>query len=96
MVLVMVLCSNWELLYATCEVMQGINSLLEDQMQQLMRVECNKSGATLSTESFTYFVMQRWGPGCLLTPPPCLYLSPHAELHAKHSVLAVRQTTVAC
>lgn len=54
-------CRSWELLYATCEVMQGIDTVLEDQLQQKMRSECAASGPVLSQDSFTFFVMQRWG-----------------------------------
>lgn len=56
-------CRSWELLYATCEVMQGISTVLEDQLQQKMRSECAASGPVLSQDSFTFFVMQRWGLG---------------------------------
>jgi hypothetical protein len=50
----------WELLFATCEVMQDLHPILEDQLQQQMRLECAASGPTLPSNGFTFFVMQRW------------------------------------
>jgi hypothetical protein len=62
-VLLLFLCRSWDLLYAACEVLQDINSLLEDQLQQQMRAECAAAGRVLSPDSFTYFVLQRYVPG---------------------------------
>lgn len=52
-------CRCWDLLFAVCEVMQDINPVLEDQLQQQMRMECAASGPPLAQDSFTRFVMEK-------------------------------------
>lgn len=65
------MCRCWELLYATCDVMQGMHTLLEDQLQQQMQLECAAAGPTLPSNGFTFFVMQRWVAHT--KPPVCSY-----------------------
>lgn len=57
--LLLLLARCWELLFNVCEVMQDINHVLEDQLQQQMRMECAGSGPPLPQDSFTRFVMEK-------------------------------------